>query len=63
MFYFAIDDVSYFADFSERRNDTLSKQSDINNRTNPIGCGVNNTINSTVRNFVSNFNNIDCMKL
>jgi hypothetical protein len=32
------------------------KPADINNRTNPIGSGINNFINSTpVRNFVSNF--------
>jgi hypothetical protein len=48
--------ASYLTDLQEGRKDPPPKPADINNRTNPIGTGVNNFINSTpVRNFVSNF--------
>jgi hypothetical protein len=51
-----IDTASYLTDLQEGRKDVPPKPADINNRTNPIGTGVNNFINSNpVRNFVSNF--------
>jgi hypothetical protein len=51
-----VETASYLTDFQEGRKDAPPKPADINNRTNPIGSGVNNFINSTpVRNFVNNF--------
>jgi hypothetical protein len=51
-----VETASYLTDFQEGRKDAPSKPADVNNRTNPVGSGVNNFINSTpVRNFVSNF--------
>jgi hypothetical protein len=51
-----VETASYLTDFQEGRKDAPPKPVDINNRTNPIGSGVNNFINSTpVRQFVSNF--------
>jgi hypothetical protein len=51
-----IDTASYLTDFQEGRKDSPPKPEDINTRTNPLGTGVNNFINSApVRNFVSNY--------
>jgi hypothetical protein len=52
-----IDTASYFTDLQEGRKDAPPKPADINSRTNPIGDGVNNFINSApVKNFFINYN-------
>jgi hypothetical protein len=51
-----VDITSYLTDLQEGRRDAPPKLTDINSRTNPIGTGVNNFINSTlVRQFIFNF--------
>jgi hypothetical protein len=42
-----VETASYLTDFQEERKDALPKPTDINNRTNSIGSGVKNVINST----------------
>jgi hypothetical protein len=42
-----VDTASYLTDLQEGRRDAPPKPADINSRTNPIGEGVNNFINSS----------------
>jgi hypothetical protein len=51
-----IDTVSYFTDLQEGRKDAPPKPADVNTRTNPIGTGVNEVINSApFKNYYSNY--------
>jgi hypothetical protein len=42
-----IDTASFVTDFVEGKKDALPKPADVNNRSNPIGAGLNNVINSS----------------